>query len=176
MAQRDRERGLEWEPVAIPILGLFEAHLTVDNLERAIAFYRDRLRLELAFRLDDRKVAFFWLGERGRSMLGVWEAGSAPNTRQLHLAFGCALADVVAAPKRLREMGIEPRGFYGEPVDEPVVIGWMPAAAVFFRDPDGHLLEYLAMLPESPRPEAGVVSYSLWRTFKATHAREGRRP
>ena len=116
------------------------------------------------------------MGRRGRSMLGVWEAGSAPNTRQLHLAFGCALADVVAAPKRLREMGIEPRGFYGEPVDEPVVIGWMPAAAVFFRDPDGHLLEYLAMLPESPRPEAGVVSYSLWRTFKATHAREGRRP
>jgi lactoylglutathione lyase len=29
---------------------------------------------------------------------------------------------------------------------EPSVIGWMPAAAVYFRDPDGHLLEYLPML------------------------------
>jgi hypothetical protein len=33
----------------------------------------------------------------------------------------------------------------------------MPAASVFFHDPDGHLLEYLAMLPHQPRPEAGVV-------------------
>ncbi len=149
----------------IPIVGLFEAHLTVADLDRAIAFYRDRLGLDLAFRLDDRRVAFFWLGGHGRSMLGLWEAGSAPNTLQLHLAFSCALADVLAAPERLREMGIEPKGFHGEPVDEPLVFGWMPAAAVFFRDPDGHLLEYLAMLPEAPRPEAGVVSYSTWRRF-----------
>ena len=150
--------------MTVPILGLFEAHLSVSNLDRAIAFYRDRLGLDLAFRLDDRRVAFFWLGGRGRSMLGLWEAGSAPNTMQLHVAFGSTLADIVAAPQRLRESGIEPRGFHGEPVDEPVVIAWMPAAAVFFRDPDGHLLEYLAMLPETPRPEAGVVSYSTWRT------------
>jgi lactoylglutathione lyase len=47
-------------------------------------------------------------------------------------------------------------------VDEPVVIGWMPAASVFFTDPDGHLLEYLAMLQEAPRPERGVVRYSEW--------------
>jgi lactoylglutathione lyase len=42
------------------------------------------------------------------------------------------------------------------------VIGWMPAAAVYFEDPDGHLLEYLAMLDEAPRPEAGVVGWSEW--------------
>jgi hypothetical protein len=33
---------------------------------------------------------------------------------------------------------------------------------VFFHDPDGHLLEYLAMLPHQPRPEAGVVPYGEW--------------
>jgi lactoylglutathione lyase len=38
----------------------------------------------------------------------------------------------------------------------------MPAAAVYFRDPDGHLLEYLAMLDEEPRPDSGVVSWSQW--------------
>jgi len=38
----------------------------------------------------------------------------------------------------------------------------MPAASVFFRDPDGHLLEYLAMLDGAPRPDLGVVSWSEW--------------
>jgi lactoylglutathione lyase len=45
---------------------------------------------------------------------------------------------------------------------EPSVIGWMPAAAVYFRDPDGHLLEYLAMLDEPARPAAGIVPWSQW--------------
>jgi len=40
--------------------------------------------------------------------------------------------------------------FLGEPTGEPVVIGWMPAASLYFRDPDGNLLELLAMLPDSP--------------------------
>jgi lactoylglutathione lyase len=38
----------------------------------------------------------------------------------------------------------------------------MPAAAVYLRDPDGHLLEYLAMLDEPPRPEAGILPWSEW--------------
>jgi lactoylglutathione lyase len=38
----------------------------------------------------------------------------------------------------------------------------MPAGAVYFRDPDGHLLEYLAMLDEPARPDAGIVPYSAW--------------
>src|SRR5688572_33471819 len=46
--------------------------------------------------------------------------------------------------------------------DRPSVIGWMPAAAVFFHDPDGHLLEHLAMLPHQPHPEAGIVLYGEW--------------
>ena len=42
------------------------------------------------------------------------------------------------------------------------MIGWMPSAAVYFRDPDGHLLEYVAMLEEPPHPELGVVAWSVW--------------
>ena len=53
-------------------------------------------------------------------------------------------------------------GAVGEPASEPSVIGWMPAAAVYFRDPDGHQLEYLAMLPEPPRPDAGIVTWLDW--------------
>ena len=50
--------------------------------------------------------------------------------------------------------------FFGEPTSEPSVIGWMPAAAIYFRDPDGHMLEYLAMLEGPPRPELGIVAWS----------------
>ena len=61
-------------------------------------------------------------------------------------------------------------GFNGEPVNEPVVIGWMPAASVFFTDPDGHLLEFLAMLPDQPRAEVGVVPYSEWTAGTSSRA------
>jgi lactoylglutathione lyase len=36
----------------------------------------------------------------------------------------------------------------------------MPAAVVYFRDPDGHQLDYLAMLGAKPRPELGIVPWS----------------
>ena len=38
----------------IPIKGLFEAHLTVSDLERSIAFYRDVVGLELAHTVPER--------------------------------------------------------------------------------------------------------------------------
>ena len=62
----------------------------------------------------------------------------------------------------MRASGVEPLDFYGRPTTEPSVIGWMSAASVFFNDPDGHLLEYLAMLPHEPRPQAGVVPHKEW--------------
>ena len=38
----------------------------------------------------------------------------------------------------------------------------MPAASIYFHDPDGHLLEYLAMLAEAPRPDAGILQWHEW--------------
>jgi lactoylglutathione lyase len=146
--------------------GLFETHLNVRNLETSIQFYRDCLGLELAYVLPERSVAFFWLGGRGHAMLGVWETGSSPITMRVHLALTCSIEQVLAAPAALRAAGILPLGFNAEPVDEPVVFGWMPAVSVFFSDPDGHSLEYLAMLPDAPRPSAGVVPYSQWLALK----------
>lgn len=142
---------------------LFEAHVAVANLDRSIAFYRDILGLELAHTTADRHVAFFWIGSRGRAMLGVWAAGSSPQKLTTHIAFGATVDDVLAAPRALRSVGVTPRDFDGHSTDEPVVIGWMPAACVYFHDPDGHLLEYVAMLPGPPRPERGVVSWHAWQ-------------
>ena len=93
-------------------------------------------------------------------MLGLWSIGSAPMNMQLHIAFEMSLADVIAAPERLAAHGVQPLSFFGEPTDEPSVIGWMPAAAIYFRDPDGHMLEYLTMLEGPAQPELGIVPWS----------------
>jgi lactoylglutathione lyase len=149
----------------IEVRDLFEVHLTVNNLDEAIGFYRDVLGLPLAHVTTARQAAFFWIGSAGNAMLGLWAAGSAPQTVLLHTAFRVGLADVMAAPNALRSAGITPLDFNGRPTDLPVVLAWMPAAAVYFRDPDGHLLEYIAMLPHAPRPDCGVVPWRMWEVM-----------
>jgi hypothetical protein len=44
-----------------------------------------------------------------------------------------------------------------------MIFGWMPAIAIYFQDPDGHSLEFIAMLPDDPNPEVGVVSWQAWQ-------------
>jgi lactoylglutathione lyase len=149
-----------------PVRGLFETHLTVRDVPRSVAFYRDVVGLPVALDLPERSAAFLWIGERGRSMLGLWGIGSAVNSMTLHIAFDTGLDDVLAAPARLRAEGVTPLSFFGTETDEPDVLAWMPAAAVYFEDPDGHLLEYLAMLEEEPRPDAGIVPWSKWSSTK----------
>ena len=146
----------------VPVRGLFESHLTVSDLRRSVAFYRDVVALPVALELPERGAAFFWCGARGKTMLGLWSVGSMPMGLSLHIAFDVELEHVLDAPARLRALGVEPLSFFGEETDEPTVIGWMPAAAVYFRDPDGHLLEYLAMLDEEPRADLGIIPWSEW--------------
>jgi len=145
-----------------PVRGLFETHLTVRDVPRSVAFYRDVVGLPLALDLPERNAAFMWIGEPGRSMLGLWGIGSSVNSLTLHIAFEVALDDLLAAPERLRAEGLTPLSFFGAETDEPDVLAWMPAAAVYFRDPDGHLLEYLTMLESEPKPDAGIVPWSEW--------------
>src|SRR5688572_15670855 len=119
---------------------LFEAHLIVSDLDVSVAFYRDRLGFELAHVVPARRAAFFWIGSRGSSMLGLWQAGAGPQKMTSHVAFAVAVDDVIAAPGRLQSAGIVVLDFNGQPTDEPVVLAWMPALAVYFVDPDGNLL------------------------------------
>jgi lactoylglutathione lyase len=148
----------------IPIRDLFEAHLTVSDLRRSMAFFGETLRLELAQFFEDRRVAFYWLGGPGKAMLGVWEVGTTPQRMSLHLAFTVDLADLLNAAEHLRNAGIGPLDFSRNPTEEPVVLAWMPAASLYFYDIDGNLLEFIAMLPDHPEPNLGVVSWSSWIT------------
>ncbi len=147
--------------IPVRIDGLFETHLTVADLDRSIAFYRDVLGLPLAHVVAERGVAFFWIGARGRAMLGLWKAGDVLRMH-LHFAMAVSLDELLTAPARLRAAGVQPRGFGQEECDEPVVLCWMPAAAVYFADPDGHSLEFLAMLSDPPRYDVATVSWSEW--------------
>jgi lactoylglutathione lyase len=148
----------------VRITSLFEAHLPVADVACAVGFYRDVVGLETAHEDVERGVAFLWLGAPGAAMLGLWSLGTAPMGMRLHVAFAADLDEVLRAPKALAAAGVTPLDFFREEAREPSVIGWMPAAAVYFHDPDGHMLEYLAMLDDAPRPEVGIVTWSNWTT------------
>lgn len=145
------------------IQGIYETHLPVRDLQRSVAFYRDRIGLELATEIPERKVAFLFAGGKHSGMLGLWQSGSGPQRMVLHFAFRATKRAVLQSCDRLGAVGIVPLGFSGEPVSEPVVIGWMPALSIYFKDPDGHSIELLHVLDETPDPGFGVGAYSAWR-------------
>ena len=134
----------------------------MSDLDSSIAFYRDVVGLPVALLLEERGAAFLWVGGRGEAMLGLWSLGSSPVGLSLHIALKVTLSDVLAAREVLRSNSVTPLSFFGDETSEPSVIGWMPTAAVYFRDPDGHPIEYLAMLEESARPQRGIVPWSRW--------------
>jgi lactoylglutathione lyase len=140
---------------------LFEAHLNTSNLEEAIKFY-ENLGLEMAYKLDERRVAFFRFGQEKKmsQMLGIWE--TKEPVKRKHIAFGVTYEEIRNAIDWLKEKGLEAsKGFGLEPV-EPLVHTWMPAACVYFLDSDGNSLEFIHVLDGEPQPELGVIYLSEW--------------
>lgn len=148
--------------------GVYETHLPVSDLSRSIQFYRDKLQLPLARHLAERDVAFFWVGGKETGMLGLWGSGSSPMRMQLHFAFRATKETILGSCQTLAAAGIDPLGFHGEAVSEPVVIGWMPAVTVYFKDPDGHTVEMLHLMDEAADPNFGIGSYSGWMRRKTS--------
>ncbi|HEY7353550.1 MAG TPA: NAD(P)H-dependent oxidoreductase [Terriglobales bacterium] len=146
----------------VPIQSLFEAHLHVSDLRRSLSFYGELLGLPIAANFPDRRAAFLWVGAPGKAMLGLWDSGTTPQRLELHLAFSVALEDLLNAAGKLQNAGIQPLDFDGRPTDGPVVLAWMPAASLYFRDPDNNLLEFITMLHDSPSPDLGVVPWKQW--------------
>ena len=149
------------------IEGLFETHLNVADLERSVAFYRDVLGLEEAKAADARRVAFFWIGNRGEYMLGLWEKPPEQIQRQ-HFAFRVSRARMMEATEFLKARNLAARNFLNDGTSNPMVFAWMPAVAIYFSDPDNHSLEFIAMLPDEPQPERGIVAWDEW---EAMHGR-----
>jgi lactoylglutathione lyase len=150
--------------------GLYEVHLPVIDLERAVAFYVDKLGFEFGLGVTGESSALLlYNDERTRWMLGLFRVDSVVHrtAAEFHISFRVAENDVDSMVPWLNERGIAtehpPHAPIQGPMKEPVVHGWMPAAAVFFRDPDGHLLEFIADLADSPRPDLVYRPLSEWR-------------
>ena len=143
---------------------LYEAHLPVANTEAAQRFYVEIVGLQFAHRDLTRDAIFLWAGANRRSMLGLW----GPSTtlggefHKCHIAFNVPLAELLAAGERLNTAGVKTQNFAGEETAEPSVIGWMPSAQLYFYDRDGHSVEFIALLDESPEPEF-MGSLSEWK-------------
>ncbi|MNO40377.1 Metallothiol transferase FosB 2 [compost metagenome] len=146
------------------IKGLFETHLNVTNLERSAYFYEHVLELPLAHseHTEGRKRRFYWIGEqRNQAMLGIWEKASSEVVRQ-HFAFQVTPEDLKQSVSYLKAKGIETSNFLDDDKGQLYVFGWMPAVSVYFSDPDGHSLEFVAVLPDPPRPGLGMVPWKEW--------------
>ncbi|HLO11848.1 MAG TPA: VOC family protein [Pseudoneobacillus sp.] len=146
-------------------LTLFEAHLNTANLEEAIKFY-ENLGLELAYKIEERRVAFFRFGndKKMSQMLGIWET-KEPVIRK-HIAFGVNYEEITNSINWLKDKGIEATEDFGLAPIEPLVHTWMPSASVYFSDLDGNSLEFIHVLDGDSAPELGVVYLSEWESRK----------
>ena len=146
---------------------LYETHLPVANTEIAKDFYTEIVGLRFAYRDPGRDIVFLWADSKEKGMIGLWGPTTAYGkenaiARKCHVAFAVSLDQLLAAIKKLNECGIEALGFGGHQTHEPTVIGWMPSAQVYFRDPDGHMLEFITILPDAP--DTGFIGrYSDWK-------------
>jgi catechol 2,3-dioxygenase-like lactoylglutathione lyase family enzyme len=150
------------------INGLFETHINVTDLERSMHFYGEVLGLELGIIDEARRIAFYWVGARGEAMLGVWEKPKEQVLPQ-HFAFRCSIEAILEqAAAYLEARHLPYHNFLNDDTKRPQVFGWMPAVAIYFNDPDGHSLEFIAMLPDPARLEVGVVSWEAWQALRSS--------
>lgn len=129
-------------------------------------FYREVVGLPFAHADRERNIVFLWAGSREQGMLGLWGPGSTYGpggeaTGTHHIAFSVPWPDLLELIGKLQRHGIQTLGFGGGILNEPNVIGWMPSAQIYFRDLDGHMLEFISILPGEPRP-GFVGAYSEW--------------
>jgi catechol 2,3-dioxygenase-like lactoylglutathione lyase family enzyme len=114
---------------------MLEYSLYVDDLERSVKFYRDLFGLEV-IDAGDRLIA---LSVPGPQILLLCRKGASAHlpvphdgSGQQHLAFAIGAQELDAWQSRLKDAGI--------PIDE--VRHWTRGGtSLYFRDPDGHLLE-----------------------------------
>src|SRR5690606_36192618 len=114
----------------------------------------------------DRDTVFLWVGNRDDGMLGLWGPGTSygsedSTVRKHHVAFKVSISDLMSIVEKLRKAGIDVRGFGGETENLPSVIGWMPSAQIYLSDPDGHSLEYIALLEDTPDAHF-IGTFSEW--------------
>jgi lactoylglutathione lyase len=150
---------------------LYETHLPVGDTTIAERFYREIVGLPFAYRDPTRDIVFLWADVKEKAMIGLWGPNTAYGSQngvisKCHVAFAVSLDELFDAIKKLNARKIDIFGFGGDKTQEPSVIGWMPSAQIYFRDPDGHMLEFISILPDPPNPSFNGL-YSEWKRLTA---------
>ena len=143
---------------------LYETHLAVRNTEISKVFYTEIVQLSFAYRDPKRDIVFLWIGENRASMLGLWGPDTTYGSQfhRSHLAIDISLPELLSAGDRLNRLNVRTYNFATTETTEPSVIGWMPSAQLYFRDPDGHMIEFITLLDENPDSEF-IGSLSEWQ-------------
>jgi catechol 2,3-dioxygenase len=131
-------------------------HLTVSNLERALAFYRDVLGFEVTATYGRDAVFLSAGGYHHHIGLNTWAGRGAPapapgTTGLYHFAILYPdRAALAAAVRRVLQAGVALEGASDHGVSE----------AVYLRDPDGNGVELYRDRPESewPRADDGTIA------------------
>lgn len=150
------------------IKGLYETHLFVEDLERSIDFYSNKMGLEQCRFDNERRIAFFWVGKPKQFMLGLWEKPKEQIDIR-HFAFECEPEWIQnESVNYLKSRNIPYWNFLNDGTKAPMVFVWMPAISIYFSDPDGHELEFIGILNGKPwsDKESRIVTYKEWLTIK----------
>jgi Predicted ring-cleavage extradiol dioxygenase len=115
--------------------------LSVTDLDRSVAFYREVLELEVIQQSAEAGRRFAFLGAGGRLFLTLWQQSSRafePKQAGLHhLAFQLPTLEAVQATEaKMRARGVTPHYDGVVPHQEGA-----ESAALYFTDPDGLRLE-----------------------------------
>jgi catechol 2,3-dioxygenase-like lactoylglutathione lyase family enzyme len=115
-----------------------QIHLSVTDVDRSVAFYRDVLGIPFLFRVEGQPMAFFDC-DGVRLYLGQPESPQFASNAVVYFR----VDDIDETHAALRDRGVE---F----VDEPHLIAHMPDHDLLmtaFRDPDGN---HLVLMSERP--------------------------
>lgn len=131
---------------------VIESALYVDDLDRAAAFYEGPMALEPLTKLptlyayDVGNASVLLIFERGASMkTQIMPGGTIPphdGSGPIHLGFAIDAAELQAWEARFEEFGVVVEGRTTWPAG---------GESLYFRDPDGHLLE--------------LATPGIWRTY-----------
>lgn len=124
----------------MPMIRLDHIVLAVTDWERSSAFYRDVLGAEVLEITYGRRA--FRLGDQ---QLNVHGPGSTPDLRAAK-PVGPGNSDLCFSFDGTPEQAIDHLRSHGvDPISEPVgrIGGRGPGTSVYFRDPDGSLLEFI---------------------------------
>ena len=155
---------------------LYETHLPVKSTEASQRFYVEVVGLEFGYRDPTRDAVFLLIGSNRRSMLGLWGPSTTRGSdfHKCHFAMAVSLPELLAAGKRLNDLGVCTRNFAGEETVEPSALGWLPSAQLYFRDPDDHSLEYITLLDDPPDPDF-IGPLSTWQRRSGIRSRASKK-